>query len=149
LAAASRAEQLSLASFYAVLTREERAEERIVRAMKAATRSIAAGQYQAARLIFNHYVAREQVAQRAVELAHAAAEANPKFALEFAERALTEQPGNAQAHQLITALAEREAKEPVRAQSTTPTKRTLSRLAKDLVKVKFPRVAGFLRRLRA
>ena len=156
-AAASRAEQLAMSSFYAVLTREERADERIARAMKAATRSIAAGQYQAARLIFNHYVSKEQVAPKALELADAAAEAHPKFALEFAERALAEQPSNAQARQLIAALTQRgakepagaQAKEPVQVQSATPTERTLSRLAKDFIKANFPRVAGFMRRLRA
>jgi len=146
-ARASPAEQLALSSYCVFLTREERAEERIARAMKAATRSIAVAQYQAARLIFNHYIPKEQVAQKALELAAAAGEAHPKIAREFAERALAEQPSNPQARQLISALAQCEAKEPMPAAGVTRSVRTLSRLAKDLIKMNFPRLAGFLRRI--
>lgn len=147
-AAASPAKQLALSSFCAVLTREERIEERIARAMRAATRSIAAAQYQAARLIFNHHVPKDQVAQKALELATAAGEAHPKIAREFAERALAEQPSNARARQLIAALAGRDAKEPMPTPAATPTEATLSLLAKDFIKANFPRLAGFLRRMR-
>jgi ubiquinone/menaquinone biosynthesis C-methylase UbiE len=93
-AALPRSQQESTSSYYAVLTREEGRQERITRALKAIESSISAGKPQAARLIFDHYVPAEFIAQSATEIAEIAFERNPQIALEFVDRALAREKSN-------------------------------------------------------
>lgn len=78
--------QEARSSFYAVLTREESANERLTRAMSGIRKCIASGQVQAARLIFSHYIPQDQIPSCALEIAQDAADVNPRIAAEFLDR---------------------------------------------------------------
>ena len=143
-----RAMQEARSSYYAVLTQEEDAETRLARALKGAKRSVASGQVQAARLIFDHYVPKALVPERALEVARSVSDANPHIALEFVDRALAVDGRNAAALDLKVKIARNMTVKPLPARLVTPQNRTLVRRVKDLIKSRFPRFAHILRELR-
>jgi ubiquinone/menaquinone biosynthesis C-methylase UbiE len=140
-----RSTQEARAAYYAVLTKEEDADARLVRAMNAAKKNISSGQVQAARLIFNHYVPAARMARCALELAHATFDTNPKIALEFAERVLAIESSNADAQALKQEVLRNMSDNPA---VNTPLKETPTMRFKEFVKYRFPRLAHILRELR-
>jgi ubiquinone/menaquinone biosynthesis C-methylase UbiE len=84
-----QAERERRASFYAVLTRQERKEERIARAMSAAKSYVSSSQIQPARLIFDYHVPKEYEIEGGLELARFCLGAGYRQAAnEFVERVL-------------------------------------------------------------
>ncbi len=144
-----RALQEARSSFYAVLVREESADERLTRAMNGIRKCIASGQVQAARLIFNYYIPPEEIPRCASEIAQAAVTENPRIALEFFERIPVGIAGNSDLavlkRQIEKAMASRLAR--VSSSSTTPAAEH-GRSVKDYLKIKFPRLAHIYREFR-
>jgi len=93
------------ASFYAVLTRKESAQERMMRAVNAAKSYIGSGQIQAARLIFNHYIPKANEIEASLDIARFGLQAHQWQATqEFVDRVLSVEGSNPDALAIKTAL---------------------------------------------
>lgn len=145
-----RSEQVTQASFYAVLTRELDNEARLIRAMGAIKKSIANGQVQAARLIFDHYVPEALVSHCALDIASSIADTNPQVALEFVNRVLTVDKTNLNALTLKERISGAVSVMPslTNHMSVTSDRATFEYRAKQLIKYRYPRLAYLLGKLR-
>jgi ubiquinone/menaquinone biosynthesis C-methylase UbiE len=133
-------------SYYAVLTRAETVQERAARAIEAASAYVETGRIQPARLIFEHFVPDDERVSGSLAVARAALEAGELApAREFADKALNADPANAVAKEFRNRLEDG----PFEARRKSgPSRNSVRRRAKALVKTKFPFVASALRRLR-
>lgn len=145
-----RATQESRSSYYAVLTRKELPEERLVRALKAVESSIATGQLQAGRLIFDHYVPPSQIVRSALRVAEVFSETNPQVALEFIDKALTIESSDMAASALKDTILQKLRNKPLAKEAIAQPQSYSSRLAfKNFVKKNFPMIARLARTFRS
>ncbi len=93
------------ASFYAVLTKKQTAQQRIVRALDAAKTYIKSEQIQAARLIFKHYIPKENELEASLDIARFCLQANRwQAAQEFVDRVIKIEESNPGALEIKAAL---------------------------------------------
>jgi ubiquinone/menaquinone biosynthesis C-methylase UbiE len=146
-----RSAQVARSSFYAVLTRREDEAARLMRAMTGAKKSIASGQVQAARLIFDHYVPKALIVDCAVEIADFARDSNPHLAIEFLDKALAMNSTHGATvslkKQILQDINNRPSRMP--AEPSSPERKSTLRRAKDFIKRRHPRLASVLRKIRS
>jgi len=143
------------ASFYAVLTRKENAEERRMRALNAAKSYIESGHVQAARLIFKHYIPKGSELEANLEIARFCLQAQQwQAGQEFVDRVLTIEVSHPEALSIRAALQAKAIQQTSTRQTPIPRSNANGvcgspwDILKRRLRVSFPRLTYAVRRLR-
>ncbi len=138
------------ASFYAVLTRKQTVQERMVRALDTAKSYITSGQIQAARLVFKHYIPKENELEASLDIARFCLQARQwKGAQEFVDRVMKIEESNHDALEIRAALqktAAQHAQEPRSAVSLSDG--SIWNVLKRWLKIYFPHLVSVAYKLR-
>ena len=137
------------ASFYAVLTKKESASERTLRALTAAKSYIQSGQVQAARLIFKHYIQKENELEASLDIAQFCLQAKQwRAGLQFVDQALKMDESHSEALAAKAVLQEQSSQQPhVLGPGSSYVVRSTWNRFKGHLKMNFPCLVSVARKL--